>query len=248
MSEHIPFVPHTVDWNQEKVNRFWDYFVRNDSLLTLSFAQEVGKDIVRRTRKYIKKDGNNLDYGCGGGALLGYLFEEGIRCGGVDPSEESIRITCERFDGNPLFQGARVASSVPHKDIQDNTYDFVCFVETIEHIIPNMLKQQLAELHRIVAPGGYIFVSTPHQENLEKYMVMCPDCGGTFHRVQHQTSFTVESMTKHMETAGFETVLCEGTFLKNPSLFHSIKKWLRKFRYTSERALRPHLIYIGKKT
>jgi len=247
MTNNIPFKPHNVDWNQEKVNRFWGYFVTNPSLLNLSFASEVGRDIVNRTILYIKRDGNNLDYGCGGGALMGYLFKEGIPCAGIDSSEESIKITKERFSNNPLFKGVKISTGIPHVEIHDNTYDFVYFVETIEHILPKDLDNQLKELNRIVKKGGYIFVSTPNNENLGKYTVMCPDCGAKFHRVQHQTSFTVDSLVEFMGKAGFEKVLCEGMFLKNPSFVNTIKRFLRKYYYTNEKDLRPHLIYIGKK-
>lgn len=93
---------HEVEWNKEKINNFWNYFVVNNGLLELSFARETGKDIIKRVKKYIKKDGNNLDYGCGAGYLMDYLFTDGIDCWGLDSSQKSLSAIEEKFKDNKL--------------------------------------------------------------------------------------------------------------------------------------------------
>ena len=84
------FNKHDVKWTEEKINNFWNYFVMNHGLLELSFARETGEKIIKIVKKYIKKDGNNLDYGCGAGYLINFLFKQRIACSGLDASRESL--------------------------------------------------------------------------------------------------------------------------------------------------------------
>jgi hypothetical protein len=70
----------------------------------------------------------------------------------------------------------------------------------------------LGEIRRILKPGtGYLFVTTPNNENLEASTVFCPECGAVFHRYQHLRSFTIESLEELMRSHGFATTLCNIT-------------------------------------
>ncbi|MBU1246933.1 class I SAM-dependent methyltransferase [Patescibacteria group bacterium] len=245
---------HEVEWNEEKINNFWDYFVMNNGLLEFSFARETGKDIIKRVKKYIKKDGNNLDYGCGAGYLMDYLFTEGIACWGLDSSQKSLSVIEEKFKDNKLFKGGILTDGLPNKNIEDNTFDFLFSLETIEHILPEKLKSTLGEMRRILKKGGYIFISTPSNENLDKYKVICPDCAAIFHRVQHLNFFSKEKLSKIMQKVGFNTIKCESTLLKNSENLcgNLINKTKRIFRFLEEQLFNkkkftPHLIYLGKK-
>jgi hypothetical protein len=155
-----------------------------------------------------------------------------------------LEIVKKRFENNPFFKGVIQATSVPQSDVKSDTYNFVYFIETIEHIIPEKLNDQLLELNRIIKKGGFVFLSTPHNEDIPKYEVLCPDCGAIFHRVQHMNSFTVENMIKLMDKAGFDTVLCKATFLGQNTLWGYIKMIMNKILGKDKK---PHLIYLGKK-
>lgn len=239
------FNEHELVWTDEKVRRYWDYAARNPSLRSLCFADEVGSDIVRRSRHLVRSGGKTLDYGCGSGGLLTHLFREGIACAGLDSSPDSLARVKERFSDDPLLQGTILATSIPNESIQDGTYDLVYFIETIEHILPEYLDAQVRELSRILAPGGYVFVSTPHDEDLQRSHVICPDCGAIYHRVQHTNSFNKEKLESVMRGGGFETVTCEPTFFEPATMYSRLKRVFRKMTGT---AITPHLLYIGRKS
>lgn len=244
------FEPHDVEWTQEKIDNYWNYFVTNEQLLELSFAEENGREIIKLVRKYLNKDSMVLDYGCGGGALMGYLFENDIPCSGLDPSPDSLNTVKEKFKDNPLFKGVILSKGPPLTEIPDKSYDFIFCIETIEHLFPEKLPSVFKEFHRILKPGGYAFVSTPHNERLNKYKVICPDCGGIFHRVQHMNSFSVEKLTKLMSEAGFASVFCMGTFLlRTKSIIHRLKYAFNflEAKLKGKKMFSPHLVYLGKK-
>ncbi|MFH1255404.1 MAG: class I SAM-dependent methyltransferase [bacterium] len=239
------FNKREAEWSEEKIKRFWDYFVGNPALLKLSFAEEVGRDIIKRTEKYLKPDFDILDYGCGGGALIGYLLDAGYGCQGLDSSVDSLEIVRKKFEREKLFKGAILSTEIPNKTIAPNFYNFIYSIEMIEHLLPDRIENYIKELERILKSGGYIFISTPYNENLKKYNVICPDCGAIFHRVQHLNSFTEKSLSALMEKNGFKTVFCQATLLENPSLVNKIKSAVRLL--AGRKKLKQHLIYLGQK-
>lgn len=243
------FQQHEVEWSDEKIKNFWDYFVKNKGLLELSFANEAGREILKITQPYLRKDGTNLDYGCGAGSLMGYLFENGVSCAGLDSSPDSLQIVKEKFSNNPLFKGVILADNPPH-NISDNTYDFIFCVEVVEHLFWDRLPKVFSEMYRILKPGGFVMITTPFNENRDKYKVICPDCGAVFHRVQHMNTFTIESLRGLMEGSGFVTIQCKNTlFQKGKNIFHYSKFVFNKIlaKIFKKKELAPHLYYLGRK-
>lgn len=240
------FKKHEVDWTKEKISKFWDYFVDNHGLRELSFARETGPSIIKLVRKYIKNNGKNLDYGCGGGYLIEYLIKEGINCEGLDASKDSVEKTKKRLENKENFEGAFLSEGNINKKIEDNSYDFIFLIETIEHLIPDDRKEILEDIFRILKPGGYIFISTPNKEKLDKYKVICPDCGAIFHRVQHVNSYTPDNLSELMNGFGFHKEFCYGTLLTPKTNFlNSLKFRIKKI--LSKNKFKPHLVYLGKK-
>jgi SAM-dependent methyltransferase len=237
-------------WTEQKVRRFWDYCVTNKVLSQISFARLNGNAIVKLALPYLSKKGKHLDYGCGGGYLMECLFRKGIRCQGIDMSPVSNTTTLERLSGYDLFDGIINYDGLPNKQISDNTYDAVFFVEVIEHLLTEKREAVLQELNRIVKEQGYILVSTPNNEDLTRQTVMCPDCGAIFHDTQHTTQYTQESLQELMSTMGFDAVLCKPTNLtKYRNLYLRIRYLLSAIsaRLRSAPAPLPHLIYLGRK-
>lgn len=239
------FNKHKVEWTEEKIKKFWDYFVNNPALLKLSFASEVGQDIIKRTEKYLKHDFDILDYGCGGGALMGYLFEKGYSCQGLDASADSLEAIKKSFGGNKLFKGAILSEEIPNKTIKLSSYDFIYSIEMVEHLLPDKIENHLKEFARILKSGGYVFITTPYDENLEKCNVICPDCGAVFHRVQHLNVFTEASLSAMMDRAGFAQIFCQAVLLQKLNLANQIKKAARLL--LGRKKIKQHLIYLGKK-
>jgi 2-polyprenyl-3-methyl-5-hydroxy-6-metoxy-1,4-benzoquinol methylase len=234
---------HEIVWTVEKSANFWAYIAENASLENTYFGKHAGKSVIETVRQYIPIRGRVIDYGCGPGLFMEHLIADGIACEGVDFSKESLNIVNRRFQGNQLFRGTVHVEELP-TSIETTSADVIFFLETIEHLLPDQIQPTLRELARIARPGAYIVVTTPHNEDLAKAKVLCPDCGCVFHRWQHISSFTVASLMGLMTSYGFEEVVCK------PTLFCQYSKPLRWMLIASQRLLGrplPNMIYIGKK-
>ena len=97
-----------------------------------------------------------LDAGCGVGYGSAFLAQTASRVVGVDQSEEAVAYARRRY-GRPNVEFA--IGDLLALDRPDAAFDVVCAFETIEH-----LRDQegfLAEMRRVLRPGGTFFVSTP---------------------------------------------------------------------------------------
>jgi 2-polyprenyl-3-methyl-5-hydroxy-6-metoxy-1,4-benzoquinol methylase len=244
------FNKHKVSWTREKINNFWDYFVSNNNIEDQSYAKEVAPVVIKMLGQYIKKDGNNLDYGCGGGNLMGEFFKEKIKCSGLDVSEKSVQTVKERYEDNSYFENVFLSTGTPNENLLDNSFDFIFSLECLEHLMPEDLEATLNEFYRLLKPGGYVFITVPNNEKLDKYQVMCPDCGCVFHRVQHINSFTEEVFVKKLSDKKFARIFSQQTVLSSKTgLLTKLKKVFRSVErlITKKKAFKPHLVYLGRK-
>jgi len=95
-----------------------------------------------------------LDVGSGTGTNLRLLRELDFRdVTAVDASEDAIRF-CDEKGLGPVLQGDICALPCP-----DDTYDLILATDIIEHIDDD--AQALAELHRVLRPGGTAILTVP---------------------------------------------------------------------------------------
>jgi SAM-dependent methyltransferase len=100
-----------------------------------------------------------LDAGCGVGYGTAHLAQFARRVVGIDRDEASIDYASQRYGrANVEFSVMDVA------DLRfgDESFDVVCAFETIEHVANR--EAHLAEVARVLRPGGVYIVSTPRAE------------------------------------------------------------------------------------
>lgn len=101
-----------------------------------------------------------LDFGCGDGKYFRFLIERGFDTAnihGVDVSR--LRIERCRQQG---WANARVLEPGADLPFESGTFDFVNFMEVIEHIPAAEGRHVVAELRRVLLPGGMLLISTPN--------------------------------------------------------------------------------------
>lgn len=208
--DQLPFREHHLNWTNEKVARFWNFASRSEAFQTIYFSRLVGRGVVTFLKETIPLEGRVLDYGCGPGYLVEHLLAAGIACEGLDSSPETVAMVNRKFSGHPLWKGAVVAqgNTWPYPE---HAFDAILCLETIEHILPERLESFLLGLRRALSRDGWLFITTPWQENLNLSLIQCADCGAVFHRMQHLRSITRQSLTALMEQHGFRTTLCDVT-------------------------------------
>lgn len=123
-----------------------------------------------------------LNIGCGDGYLERTAQQRKWKVISVDPDASSV----DRLKA--LGVDAR-CGSIESLPVDSQSVDVVVCTEVLEHLTPNSLEAGLAQIERILKPGGLLIGTVPYRENLAQNEVFCPDCRKTFHRWGHQQSF-----------------------------------------------------------
>ncbi|MDF1800447.1 MAG: class I SAM-dependent methyltransferase [Planctomycetota bacterium] len=97
-----------------------------------------------------------LDLGAGVGGFLEGLDElkaEGGRVFPADIDDESLgHIAARGFPGGVVASG----DALPYAD---ESFDLICLFDALEHTEDDLAV--VAEIHRVLAPGGHLFISVP---------------------------------------------------------------------------------------
>ena len=89
-----------------------------------------------------------LDIGCGTGRMVRELLARGLDARGIDPWARESGLEAPRF-------AAGQAEAIP---MPDASFDAACAFDVLEHVDD---ARALAEIHRVLAPGGWLFASVP---------------------------------------------------------------------------------------
>jgi SAM-dependent methyltransferase len=95
-----------------------------------------------------------LDVGCGTGALAVRIQQAGYKVAGVDPSEGMLRVLKERAPSTDAVGGSGMG--LP---FADDHFDLAYCVAAMHHIAEAAnVRRTLAEMVRVVRPGGLVLV------------------------------------------------------------------------------------------
>ena len=101
--------------------------------------------------------GRFLEYGCGPCTLTMRVADRCDECHGVDVDAERTEAARQ---ANPGFVLSTVGLD-GRTDYPDNHFDTVVLIEVIEHVPDE--STTLAEIERILKPGGRLLITTPHR-------------------------------------------------------------------------------------
>lgn len=117
-----------------------------------------------RARRWLPADARRVaDIGCASGygtaALTGTGQDRRLVIG-LEPDASQIRQAGRQFPRLPLLRGD--AGTLP---IRDGAVDAVVLLDVLEHVAePSTV---IAEVRRVLRPGGYVVISVPHASPLE---------------------------------------------------------------------------------
>ena len=98
-----------------------------------------------------------LDLGCGSGRALVWNADTGAHLTGIDISPFFAR---EALDRCELLLG-----DLRRLPLRDEAFDKAWSLDVFEHLSPQALRDVLREAHRVLAPGGALFVYTHVRKN-----------------------------------------------------------------------------------
>jgi glycosyltransferase involved in cell wall biosynthesis/2-polyprenyl-3-methyl-5-hydroxy-6-metoxy-1,4-benzoquinol methylase len=185
-------------WTPQLAQQFWDGVAQIDSMEKMSFAHLAGPALVEFMAPWIPADAELLDFGGGSGHLVRLLLSAGYRAAAADPSTKREEATAKTLSGDARFLGLIAPT-------EQRAFDFVICSEVIEHVLEEDMLGFMRGLRRRVTQGGRLLLSTPFQEDLGVDRVYCPVCDHSFHRWQHQRSWTVAQICALMQQHGFVT-------------------------------------------
>lgn len=136
------YISHT-DTRKGLVNRLY-HTVRRHTLQSKRKAMEAALGKAR---------GSILDYGCGTGAFLDVMKKAGWQAMGVEPDGDARRVAKEQYGVDALEPGSLA-------EFPDASVDIITLWHVLEHVYE--LHETLAQLHRILKPGGHMFIAVPN--------------------------------------------------------------------------------------
>jgi SAM-dependent methyltransferase len=106
----------------------------------------------------VRKNGGGMvaDLGCGPGHITAHLHELGLDTFGVDASPAMVELAREAHPGLRFEVGSMAAL-----DIGDGTLGGVLSRWSVIHTPPRYLPAILAEIARVLAPGGHLLIEFP---------------------------------------------------------------------------------------
>jgi SAM-dependent methyltransferase len=136
-----------------------------------------------------------LDVGCGRGVILGPLADRGLEVHGVEISAEAAR-------GVDARARVRIAPRLADAGYDDAYFDEVIVWHVLEHLLDP--AGTLAEIARILRPGGRVIVAVPNFESAQARW-MGP---AWFHLdlPRHLYQFPASALCTLLEGSGFDVV------------------------------------------
>lgn len=100
-----------------------------------------------------------LDVGCNAGEFLAHCREvfPRLRLAGVEINARALDVARARLPEADLRQTG--AESLP---FEDDRFDCVTCIEVLEHIPEQLRRESLAEMRRVLRPGGRLVLRVPH--------------------------------------------------------------------------------------
>jgi 2-polyprenyl-3-methyl-5-hydroxy-6-metoxy-1,4-benzoquinol methylase len=240
------FTEHEIEWSDEEVERLWNFYSRTQRHSKSYFALMAGANVLKWVRRRMSLDGARiLDFASGPAYLLDHIKGLRIRARyhAADFSRDSIDAALARHATTPQLAEARVLTQLP-TSFEPSQFDVVFMLEAVEHLKDSHLKSSVAEIRRLLAPGGKLVITTPNQEDLDELKVFCPECGAIFHQTQHIRSWTPQTLSLFFHGEGFTLIDSAATLLGQRSLIHRAYFELRRLY---ERRPYPNLIAMFEK-
>ena len=192
-SPDLPLDAHFHTWTPDTISRLWTIWANNPLLESQFYPAHYYEALLSEAAPFLGDTETIADIGCGSGTVLTVLRKRyiGARLIGIDLSEPSLATLRARLagDASMTFQVGSIAAT----GLDTASCDLVVCTETLEHLFPQDFTAGLAEIARVLKPGGRFLASVPLEERPN--FVACPECHAIFTPYQHMLfNFTIEGL------------------------------------------------------
>lgn len=148
-------------------------------------------------RRYVAPAGRRVvDVGCGSGELVRWLREEGADVVGVECGEEMIR---QAREGDPEHPEAYLDGVGQDLPLPGESADAVIMSFSLHHVPSDHMTDALREAHRVLHPGGTLYVAEPMSVGAGHEVVSLVDD-------ETEVRSLAQEALAQAESLGFETV------------------------------------------
>jgi SAM-dependent methyltransferase len=167
-------------------------------------------EAVRAWLDRLPREARVLDAGCGEGVLVDE-YAGRLAIEGIDPNYSSSRVR----------SGSLTALPYP-----DASFDRALCLDVLEHLTFEQQPVALAELHRVLRPGGELLVSIPNLAHLQSrvHFLLQGRLIRTASEAKHPGDRPVAEYLQMTARAGFDLVARRGIFPTVPILTRMIRR------------------------
>lgn len=178
----------------------WDYYPTYIAKL----------NVVRNWLDSLPPETRVLDAGCGEGVLVDE-YAGRLRIEGLDPNYSSDRVRNGSLTALPY---------------EDATFDRALCLDVLEHLTFEEQPRALAELRRVLRPGGELLVSVPNLAHLQSrvHFLLRGRLIRTASELKHPGDRPASDYIDLARRAGLTLVARQGIFPTIPILTHLIRK------------------------
>jgi SAM-dependent methyltransferase len=146
-----------------------------------------------------------LNIGVGSGYFERQAARQPWEVHSLDPDEQALA----KLEAQNVHCHVGLIEKIP---MPNESCHCVVASEVIEHLTEEQGKLALAEVARVLKPGGLFLGTVPYCEDLAAGQVVCPRCGELFHRWGHHRSFILESLRQDLAEHFQVKAICRTAF------------------------------------
>jgi ubiquinone/menaquinone biosynthesis C-methylase UbiE len=183
-----------------------------------------------------------LDIGCGVGAHMARLLDQGFVVTGIEPSAAMRRLAARKVRGDLVTDGSVLQLSAP-----DSSLDFVYAIEVFRYLETPDNALGHNEVVRVLKPGGIYFGTYVNKwaldgfRQLSQLRKLSAQLTGTRRRY-HVEFETPSSLYEKLRAAGFSTVGVHGAMFAPLRVLHKLSP---RFAAVVSRRTMPHEAWLS---
>jgi 2-polyprenyl-3-methyl-5-hydroxy-6-metoxy-1,4-benzoquinol methylase len=194
----------------ERVYGAYNYSGEDAARTELNIQKE--RSIVNGLMRY-RSTGLVLDIAAGAGRFLERFAERGFSCHATEFSEPMCQFLEDK--GIRTFRGGLFPEGA-----EPGSYDIVVFTEIIEHI--NNPIPVLHNIHRLLRPGGALYITTPNFSSLERRLLKSD--WGMICWPEHITYWTSRHLHRALRETGYSKKLLRTQNISPYRVMQALKK------------------------
>lgn len=182
-----------------------------------------------------------LDIGCGRGELVCEAARRGAHAVGIDYAEAAIELSRKRrsqLDEDSRRRTKFLLADAKGLDFPDGSFDVIFLIDVYEHLHPYEIEQTLAEVMRVLRPGGKFIVHTgpntwfyrfgyPLVREAARLLLrreFPEDLRGQYDDIMHVNEQSPWSLYRGLKSAGFRPAVIPRSFFVgiNPSTWEKL--------------------------